>query len=92
MAHFWGQKQHDSCDSRKNRAMKKEATQDDWIKRNTRFPPEVFVEVADAAARNGRSFNAEVIARLRVDEIAELRHEVAELKNLVQEVLGHVRK
>lgn len=72
--------------------MKREATKDDWVKRNTRYPPDVLAEITSAAARNGRSFNAEVIARVRVDDITQLRGEVAELKSMVREVLDQVRK
>lgn len=72
--------------------MKKEVTQANWVKKNTRYPPEVVAELTEAAARNDRSFNAEVIARVRVDEVAKLRQEVAELKRMLHEVLEHVRK
>lgn len=72
--------------------MNKGPTKEDWPKRNTRYPPDVLVELTEAAARNDRSFNAEVIARVRIDDVALLRQEVAELKSLVREVLDHVRK
>lgn len=67
--------------------MKKKPTQEDYVRRTTRFPPETFAELERAAKENGRSFNAEVIARLDIDQFAALRREVAELKAMIREVL-----
>lgn len=67
--------------------MKKKFTQEDYVRRTTRFPPETFSKLERSAKENGRSFNAEVIARLEVDQFAELRREIVELKAMVREVL-----
>jgi predicted HicB family RNase H-like nuclease len=69
----------------------KKQTQHDYKRLTTRYPPEVYAELQAAAERNGRSVNAEVIARVSTDQIAELRKEVAELKTIVKEVLANVR-
>jgi hypothetical protein len=92
MTLLWSQKQHFGCYSRNNRAMKKDATQEDWVKRTARFPPDLFTELAAAAKRNGHSWNDEVVARSRIDQLAQLRKEIAELKTMVREVLDQVRK
>jgi hypothetical protein len=72
--------------------MKKRLPPSEFVKKTTRFPAPLFQELEESRIRNGRTFNAEVVARLQVDEVTELRKEVAELKSLVREVLEHVRK
>jgi hypothetical protein len=62
------------------------------VKRTTRYPPDLFEWLESERQRSGRTFNEEVINRLRVDELAKLHDEVAELKSMIREVLDHVRK
>jgi hypothetical protein len=53
---------------RKNRAMvkpsPKQPTQADYIKTALRLPPSLHAELKDSAEKNGRTMNAEIIARL----------------------------
>lgn len=88
-----GQKQHFGVDSRKNRAMTRpRKAEEGFVKKTIRFPASVVRQLDETRAVSGRSFNGEVIARLQVDEIAELKEEVADLKAMLRQVLDLVRK
>lgn len=70
----------------------KKQTQHDYKRLTTRYPPEVYAELQATAARNGRSVNAEIVARIQTDQVAELRKEVVELKAMVRTLLDEIRK
>lgn len=80
---------------RKNRAMQKppsqKPTQQDYIKTALRLPRELHAEIQDAAERQGRTMNAEILARLQAapitDQLATQARDIAELKRMVKELL-----
>ena len=65
-------------------------SQKDYVQSAVRFPPQLRDDLRAAAARNGRSFNAEVIARLQANPVADVLAEVREVKALVRRVLDQV--
>ena len=63
-----------------------------YIQTAVRIPPELHAELQDAAERNGRSMNAEILGRLqaapintRLDKIGKDQREI---KAMVKEMLG----
>lgn len=68
--------------------------QSDYIQSAVRLPRQLHSEIQDAAARNGRSMNAEIIARLQagpvVELLAGLARDVAEIKTMDREILDAV--
>lgn len=56
-----------------------------------RMPPELHEELQQAAELNGRSMNAEILARLQENQITVLLRENAELKKMVREALDILR-
>lgn len=65
----------------------KKKGQKDHVKTAVRLPPELNEEVKLAAARNGRSMNAEIIARLQESPSDAILAELDELKRMVRMVL-----
>lgn len=61
-----------------------------YVQSAVRFPPELRDEIHAAAERNGRSFNAEVLARLHGSPLDDLRAELAEVKAMVRKVLDQM--
>jgi hypothetical protein len=55
------------------------------------MPPELHAELQDAADMNGRSLNAEILARIQESPLDELRRQNTELKTMVREILDLVR-
>lgn len=41
------------------------ATQDDYIRTALRVPPDLHAQIHESAKENNRTFNAEIVARLR---------------------------
>ncbi len=80
---------------REDRAMKKppvkKETQKLYVQSAVRFPPKLHQELHDAAKRNGRSMNAEVIARLDSTPIQTKLEEIIdgnnELKALIKQII-----
>lgn len=68
--------------------------QQDYIKTAVRVPRDLHAELQDAAERNGRSMNAEIIARLQSeplrDLLSKITREVAEVKAMDREILAIV--
>jgi len=69
----------------------KKSSQDSYIKSAVRFPPQLHRELQDAAERNGRTMNAEIISRLlatptneKLDNILKSNNE---MKQLIKELL-----
>jgi predicted HicB family RNase H-like nuclease len=71
--------------------MKKE-TQEDYKRLTTRYPPDLYAELQASAKRNGRSVNAEVVARVQIDRLAAIERELGELRKLVRQVLEQVQR
>ncbi len=65
----------------------KKNPQPNYIKSAIRLPPELHAEVSAAAEHNGRSLNAEIIARLRDSKTTDVLADLAELKQLVQKLI-----
>jgi len=69
----------------------KKSTQDLYVKSAVRFPPQLHQELKEAAERNGRTLNAEVIARLLAAPVNEQLEKLAsgnqEIKALLRELL-----
>lgn len=70
----------------------KKQTQEDYKRLTTRYPPEVYADLQEAAKRNGRSVNAEVVARVQVDRLSAIEREIKDLRGLVRQVLDQVQK
>jgi hypothetical protein len=64
--------------------MSRVATQDDYVKTALRLPRGLHGEVMAAAEANGRSFNAEIIARLSARALQE---DIADIKRGVLHLL-----
>lgn len=52
-----------------------------------RFPPELRAELQADAERHGRSFNAEVLARIQAAPIEAIMTELAEMKRMLRLLL-----
>ena len=69
----------------------KKSVQSDYIKSAVRFPPQLHQELKEAAERNGRTLNAEVIARLLNTPVQEKLDRLAtndqEIKTMLRELL-----
>lgn len=61
--------------------------QSDYVKSALRLPRDLHAQVADDAVRNGRSMNAEIIARLGVSPLADLAADVVDVKAMVRKLL-----
>jgi hypothetical protein len=74
--------------------MSKPKSQDDYVKTALRLPRDLHAQIADAAEANGRSMNAEILARLKqfpLDaKIDELSKQNLEIKALAREILQNV--
>jgi hypothetical protein len=62
-------------------------SQKGYIHTAVRLPPDLTSAVKESAEANGRSFNAEVIARLQRTELEAVLTELAELKLMVKKVI-----
>lgn len=68
----------------------KKSTQKTYKSMNLRLPPELSEAIRDAAERNGRSANAEIISRLQANDSAAIMAELADLKKMLRKVLDQV--
>jgi hypothetical protein len=64
-------------------------SQDDYIKSATRYPPALHARLHDSAEQSGRSFNAEVLARLLASYEAD---PVEKRLTAIERVLARVEK
>lgn len=64
--------------------------QDDWHKTALRLPKALHATIHDAAAKNGRSFNAELVARLEASFMLE--HELAATRDALYELMARGRE
>ncbi|MBY0240311.1 MAG: Arc family DNA-binding protein [Burkholderiaceae bacterium] len=69
-------------------------TQQDYVKTALRIPRDLHEQIVDAAERNGRSMNAEILARLQAEPVSDLLHklsrDVAEIRAVDREILDIV--
>jgi hypothetical protein len=63
---------------------KKRTQQKDFILTSVRLPPGLKDELKESAAVNGRSLNAEVLARLQDSRLDAVMVELAHLRGMVQ--------
>lgn len=66
------------------------ATQTGYVQSAIRLPEDLRDELQRAAAENGRSMNAEIIARLRESKAEGLAAELAEIKAVLRRILDAV--
>lgn len=66
----------------------KRVSQKDYVHSAVRFPPALRDEIRDAAERNGRSFNAEVLARLQDRPSDAVMAELREMKQMLRLLLN----
>lgn len=65
-------------------------SQDEYHKTSLRLPIDLHLDIRDAAARNGCSMNAEIIARLQASPADAVMVELAELKRMMRLVLDQI--
>jgi hypothetical protein len=68
----------------------KKVLQKDYVQSAVRFPPQLRDQIRAAAEENGRSFNAEVIARLQAEPSQQIMAELADLKAMVRRALDQI--
>lgn len=68
----------------------KKHTQSDYVQSAVRMPRSLREELKDAAKRNGRAMNAEILARLQSSPLDEIKQQNDELKKLVRQILDMV--
>lgn len=56
------------------------------------MPPELHAELQESAEVNGRSMNAEILARLQENHATRLLRENAEIKTMLREMLDMMRE
>lgn len=66
---------------------KKKNDQSEYVKSALRLPPDLHAKVSADADRNVRSMNAEIIARLQVDQLADILSELADMKAMIRKLL-----
>lgn len=66
---------------------KKREIQKDYVQSAVRFPPALRAELQEAAAKNDRSFNAEVLARIQSSDVALIMAELAALRAMLQQLI-----
>lgn len=69
---------------------RQKADQKNYIHSAVRLPPELNEEIKSAAERNGRSMNAEIIARLQASPMDAVMVELAELKRMLRVALDQI--
>jgi predicted HicB family RNase H-like nuclease len=68
----------------------KKASQKNYIHSAVRLPQDLNEELKAAAARNGRSMNAEIIARLQASPMDAVMAELTELKRMLRVALDQI--
>jgi hypothetical protein len=68
----------------------KKVLQKDYVQSAVRFPPALRDRLHEEAKANGRSFNAEIIARLQASPSEQILSEIAELKSMLRKVLDQM--
>lgn len=65
----------------------KKLDQSEYIKTNLRLPPKLHASITKEAELQGRSMNAEILARLQVDQNAALLAELADIKAMLRKLM-----
>lgn len=65
-------------------------SQEHYVHSALRLPPELRQSIKEAAIRNGRSMNAEMLARLQDNPMNEVMSELAELRAMLRKVLDQI--
>ena len=65
----------------------KKQLQKDYIQSAVRFPPELHSQLKVAAEANGRSLNAEIVARLRDQSSERVLAELTEVKRMLKALI-----
>ena len=65
----------------------KKVSQKDYVHSAVRLPPALRDEIRAAAERNGRSVNAEILARLQSGPADAVMIELARLRAMVQQLI-----
>lgn len=68
----------------------KKKTQKDYVQSAVRLPRTLRQELKDAAAKNGRTMNAEILYRLQASPLDDLKRQNEELKKMIREVLDRL--
>lgn len=64
--------------------------QDEYIKTALRLPVDLHAEIQASAERNGRSMNAEMIARMQSSPIKPIEAELSAIKAALRKILDAV--
>jgi hypothetical protein len=64
--------------------------QKDYVQSAVRLPRSLRQELKDAAERNGRTMNAEILARLQASPLDEIKQQNEELKKMLRQVLDRL--
>ncbi|NML62249.1 Arc family DNA-binding protein [Massilia sp. RP-1-19] len=65
-------------------------SQENYVHSGIRMPPELKTALKEAAVQNGRSLNAEILARLQANPLEPVLADLAELKQMVRKVLSQI--
>lgn len=65
--------------------------QKNYVKTAIRLPTALHEALVTAAEQNGHSLNAEMISRLNVAPLDDIKRQNEELKMMLRQVLGHLR-
>lgn len=65
-------------------------SQENYVHSAVRLPPELRQAIKEAAAKNGRSMNAEILARLQDNPIEPILSELADLKQMLRKILDQM--
>lgn len=68
----------------------KKTTQKNFVNTNLRLPPDLHETIRTSAEKNGRSANAEIIARLQQNDTASILAELADVKTMLRKVLDQI--
>jgi hypothetical protein len=68
----------------------KKLSQESYVHSALRMPESLRNSLKDAALKNGRSMNAEILARLQTSPTDEILAEIAEMKHMLRKVLDQI--
>lgn len=68
----------------------KTTSQESYVHSAVRMPPELRVSIKIAAEKNGRSMNAEILARLQDNQMEPVLQELADLKQMMRKLLDQL--
>lgn len=65
--------------------------QSEYVQSAVRMPKSLRSELQEAAMRNGRTMNAEILARLQASPLEDIKRQNDDLKKMLREVLDCIR-